>query len=243
VTPAFTPCSPIPIRTGPGDELTKLSKYLCEINDDLFGDELLSQQADQFIAERIEGVRNCLLDLQRLCSYGHFQLEDHLLTVREMLAGIGEAHSAFNTTLLLQNAGYNARLVDLTGWRDSETLPLDDKITQAFDKLDLSRELAIVTGYTQCQEGLMRTFDRGYSEMTFSRIACLTEAKEAVIHKEYHLSSADPKIVDEEKVVPLGRTNYDVADQLAKPGYGGDPPARRQGHAPGRYPAATQEHL
>jgi len=163
-------------------------------------------------------VRNCLLDLQRLCSYGHFQLEDHLLTVREMLAGIGEAHSAFNTTLLLQNAGYNARLVDLTGWRDSETLPLDDKITQAFDKLDLSRELAIVTGYTQCQEGLMRTFDRGYSEMTFSRIACLTEAKEAVIHKEYHLSSADPKIVDEEKVVPLGRTNYDVADQLANLG-------------------------
>lgn len=201
-----------------GDELTKLSKYLCEINEELFGDELLSQQADQFIAERIEGVRNCLLDLQRLCSYGHFQLEDHLLTVREMLAGIGEAHSAFNTTLLLQNAGYNARLVDLTGWRDAETLPLDDKINQAFDKLDLSRELAIVTGYTQCQEGLMRTFDRGYSEMTFSRIACLTEAREAVIHKEYHLSSADPKIVDEEKVVPLGRTNYDVADQLANLG-------------------------
>ncbi len=201
-----------------GDELTKLSKYLCDINEELFGDELLSQQADQFIAERIEGVRNCLLDLQRLCSYGHFQLEDHLLTVREMLAGIGEAHSAFNTTLLLQNEGYNARLVDLTGWRDNETLPLDEKVKQAFDKIDLSRELAIVTGYAQCKEGLMRTFDRGYSEMTFSRIACITEAREAVIHKEYHLSSADPKIVDAEKVVPLGRTNYDVGDQLANLG-------------------------
>lgn len=201
-----------------GDELSKLAKHLCEINDDLFGDELLSQQANQFIAERIEGVRNCLLDLQRLCSYGHFQLEDHLLTVREMLAGIGEAHSAFNTTLLLQNEGYNARLVDLTGWRDSETLPLDEKISKAFEKIDLTRELAIVTGYAQCKEGLMRTFDRGYSEMTFSRIACITDASEAVIHKEYHLSSADPKIVDAEKVVPLGRTNYDVADQLANLG-------------------------
>ena len=59
---------------------------------------MLRQQADQFIHERVEGVRSCLIDLQRLCSYGHFQLEEHLLTVREMLAGIGEAHSAFNMT-------------------------------------------------------------------------------------------------------------------------------------------------
>jgi aspartate kinase len=36
-----------------------------------------------------------------------------------------------------------------------------------------------------------------------------------VIHKEYHLSSADPRIVGVDKAVPIGRTNYDVADQLA----------------------------
>ena len=64
----------------------------------------------------------------------------------------------------------------------------------------------------------MRTFDRGYSEMTFSRVAVITEAREAIIHKEYHLSSADPNIVGADKVVPLGRTNYDVADQLANLG-------------------------
>ncbi|MFE8070969.1 aspartate kinase [Marinobacteraceae bacterium S3BR75-40.1] len=201
-----------------GDELSRLNKHLCEINQSFFNDEMLTQQADQFITERIEGVRSCLIDLQRLCSYGHFQLEEHLLTVREMLAGIGEAHSAFNTTLLLQNEGYNARMVDLTGWRDTEVLPLDEKITNAFDKIDLSRELPICTGYAQCKEGLMRTFDRGYSEMTFSRIACMTDAKEAIIHKEYHLSTADPKICGEDKIVPIGRTNYDVADQLANLG-------------------------
>ncbi len=201
-----------------GDELTRLSRHLCEINAKLFSDQMLAQQADQFITERVEGVRNCLLDLQRLCSYGHFQLEEHLLTVREMLAGIGEAHSAFNTALLLQNEGINARMVDLTGWRDNALLPLDEKIRLTFENIDLSRELPIVTGYAQCQEGLMRTFDRGYSEMTFSRIACITDAGEAVIHKEYHLSSADPNIVGKEKVVPIGRTNYDVADQLANLG-------------------------
>ncbi len=201
-----------------GDDLTKLIKLLTDINGELFQDTMLKQQADQFITDRIEGVRGCLIDLQRLCSYGQFQLEEHLLTVREMLAGIGEAHSAFNTALKLQQEGINARFVDLTGWRDSELTPLDEKLQQAFDSVDLTRELPIVTGYAQCKEGLMRTFDRGYSEMTFSRVAVISNAREAIIHKEYHLSSADPKIVGEDKVVPLGRTNYDVADQLANLG-------------------------
>ena len=201
-----------------GDDLTKLVKFLTDLNAELFDDHMLRQQADQFITDRVEGVRGCLIDLQRLCSYGQFQLEEHLLTVREMLAGIGEAHSAFNTSLKLQHEGINARFVDLTGWRDNELLPLDEKLKQAFDAIDLTREMPIVTGYTQCKEGLMRTFDRGYSEMTFSRVAVITEAAEAIIHKEYHLSSADPKIVGEDKVVPIGRTNYDVADQLANLG-------------------------
>ncbi|WP_100638970.1 aspartate kinase [Marinobacter salexigens] len=201
-----------------GDDLTQLIKFITDINGELFEDPMLKQQADQFITDRIEGVRGCLIDLQRLCSYGQFQLEEHLLTVREMLAGIGEAHSAFNTALKLQQEGINARFVDLTGWRDTEMLPLDEKLKQAFDAVDLSRELPIVTGYAQCKEGLMRTFDRGYSEMTFSRVAVITDAREAIIHKEYHLSSADPNIVGADKVVPLGRTNYDVGDQLANLG-------------------------
>ena len=200
------------------DDLTKLIQFMTDINGELFEDPMLKQQADQFITDRIEGVRGCLIDLQRLCSYGQFQLEEHLLTVREMLAGIGEAHSAFNTTLKLQQEGINARFVDLTGWRDTELLPLDEKLKQAFDAVDLTRELPIVTGYAQCQEGLMRTFDRGYSEMTFSRVAVISDAREAVIHKEFHLSSADPNVVGADKVVPLGRTNYDVADQLANLG-------------------------
>ena len=61
----------------------------------------------------------------------------------------------------------------------------------------------------------MRAFDRGYSEVTFSKIAVEVKADEAVIHKEYHLSSADPQIVGVENSVPVGHTNYIIADQLA----------------------------
>src|SRR5690554_3194682 len=103
-----------------GDALTKVGERLCEINAGLFEDHFLRSQADQFITERVEGVRSCLIDLQRLCSYGHFQLQEHLLTVRELLAALGETHSAWNTVALLQAEGINARLVDLTGWRESD---------------------------------------------------------------------------------------------------------------------------
>lgn len=201
------------------DALTGLKHYLGDINQRLFADHpSLQKTADDFMIERVEGIRNCLVDLKRLCSFGHFQLEAHLLAVREMLAAIGEAHSAFNTQLLLQHEGINARMIDLTGWRDTGVLPLNDKISQALAGIDLWREMPIVTGYAQCQEGLMRTFDRGYSEMTFSCVATNTRAREAIIHKEYHLSSADPNLVGADKVVPIGRTNYDVADQLANLG-------------------------
>jgi len=64
----------------------------------------------------------------------------------------------------------------------------------------------------------MREFDRGYSEVTFSKVAVLLQANEAVIHKEYHLCSCDPLIVGEDKVRPVCNTNFDVADQLADVG-------------------------
>ncbi len=200
------------------DALTKVNERLCAINAELFEDSFQLAQADQFITERVEGARSCMIDLQRLCSYGHFQLQEHLLTVRELLATLGEIHSAWNTTTLLQAEGINARFVDLTGWREPTVLPFDEKISTTFDAIDLSRELPIVTGYTKCQEGLIRSYDRGYSEITFSKIATVTNAREAIIHKEYHLSSADPAMVGADKVVPMGRTNYDVADQLANLG-------------------------
>jgi len=198
--------------------LDEVCDLMLSINRELFESPLLREQADGFITERIEGVRSCLMDLQRVCSYGHFQLNEHLFTIREMLSSLGEAHSAFNTALLLSDEGVNARFIDMTGWREQGTYTMDQKINRALEQFRLDGELPIVTGYVQCSEGLMKTFNRGYTEMTFSRFAVLSKASEAIIHKEYHLSSADPGIVGETASVPIGRTNYDVADQLANLG-------------------------
>lgn len=201
-----------------GDALSDVSQEMRRINQDIFGDQTNRDTADRFVRERIEGVRSCLLDLQRLCSYGHFRLDEHLLTVREMLSSLGESHSAHNLALLLRERGVNATFVDLTGWRDDMQPDLDERIRSAFELVDVTRELPIVTGYAHCKDGLMRNFDRGYTEVTFSRIAVVTGAREAIIHKEFHLSSADPKIVGVENARPIGQTNYDVADQLSNMG-------------------------
>ncbi|WP_246229708.1 amino acid kinase family protein [Mucilaginibacter humi] len=111
------------------------------------------------------------------------------------MASIGESHSAFVLTNILQNKGYNATFVDLSGWHDTKSYTIDQRIRHTFKEIELKKTICIVTGYTKGTEGIMREFDRGYSEVTFSKIAVELKPAEAIIHKEYHLSSADPGIV------------------------------------------------
>ena len=187
-------------------------------NADMFARAESLAEANAFVDARIDAVAACLDDLARLRSHGRFCVKEQLVTVRELLAGLGEAHSAHSTALLLRDRGVNACFVDLTLWDQQDMRGLDERIEQAFAPIDLATTLPIVTGYAGCSEGMVRRYARGYSEMTFSRIAVLTQAREAIIHKEFHLSSADPKLVGTDKARKIGRTNYDVADQLANLG-------------------------
>lgn len=202
------------------DAMDELEQRMLLINSNMFPDPVFRERADNFIRQRMEKAHSCIEGILETCNYGQFSLESYLPQVREFLSSIGEAHSAHNSTLLLESVGINSRFVDLSGWDnpDEGKGDLNTVIANAMDDIDFSNELPIVTGYVYCDEGLMKTYDRGYSEMTFSRIAVLTKASSAVIHKEYHLSSADPRIVGPERVQPMGLSNYDVADQLANLG-------------------------
>jgi aspartate kinase len=181
-----------------------------------FADIGLDQDlADAFVDERIAGIEACLNDLMRLHSFGHFDPKDYLPATREFLSAFGEAHSAFNSVEILKQHGVNAVFVDLTGWKATTSHPMDKAIELAFENIDFATCMPIVTGYVKCSEGIMNRFNRGYSEITFSKLAVLTNAKEGVIHKEFHLCTADPKLVGEDKVRIIGNTNFDIADQLS----------------------------
>ena len=181
-----------------------------------FADIGLDQNvADSFVEERVSGIRACLNDLMRLRSFGHFRPKDYLPATREFLSAFGEAHSAFNSVEILKKQGVNAVFVDLTGWKETKAHPMDDAIKLAFKDLDMATCMPIVTGYVKCAEGIMNRFNRGYSEITFSKLAVLTDAREGIIHKEFHLCTADPKLVGIENVAIIGNTNFDIADQLS----------------------------
>ena len=195
--------------------LDQLLEKLKEINRGLKEIGLDLDKADAFITERIRQSRIYLVSLDEVLASGYVSRQNILLAAREILASIGEAHSAWNSVNIIRNNGYNSTFVDLCGFNDTEHLTIDERIHKAFLDLDCSGSIPVVTGYTKGTEGIMREFDRGYSEVTFSKIAVEVKAQEAVIHKEYHLSSADPAIVGVENSKPVGSTNFNVADQLA----------------------------
>jgi aspartate kinase len=173
------------------------------------------EKADQFITGRVVQAKNYLNSLDDVLASGYINKNNILLAAREILASIGEAHSAFNSANIIENSGIRATFIDLCGFNDSEFLTIDERIHRFFKDIDFSKTIPVLTGYTKGTEGIMREFDRGYSEVTFSKIAVELMADEAIIHKEFHLSSADPNIVGIDKSIPVGYTNYNVADQLA----------------------------
>lgn len=174
--------------------------------------------ANYFIEMRVHRCIEYLDNLVNILGSGYVSRKGILQAAREILASIGEVHSAFNLTNILQGMGINASYIDLSGADDKRALTIDQRIKQGFKGLDLSDKICIVTGYTKGTDGIMREFDRGYSEVTFSKIASLVHPHEAIIHKEYHLSTADPSIVGIQNCEPVGFTNYDIADQLADVG-------------------------
>lgn len=195
--------------------LDSFAKRLLLINDGYADIGLDLKEARDFIRFRVDQAKTLLYSLGKVMASGYVNIIDISLAAREILASIGEAHSGWNSANILNNNGINARFVDLCGFNDNEPLTIDQRIHKEFRDIDFSKVLCIATGYTKGTEGIMRAFDRGYSEVTFSKIAVEVKADEAIIHKEYHLSSADPKIVGIENSIPVGFTNFIIADQLA----------------------------
>jgi aspartate kinase len=195
--------------------IQKLKEKLFKINKGFEACGLNLKEANQFISDRIDQAVKVLESMRVVLSSGYVNRNELLLSAREVLTSLGEVHSAYNSTNILKNRGYHSTFIDLSGWENGRERTIDERIRKAFQKVDPSKTICFVTGYTKGTEGIMREFDRGYSEVTFSKIAIHLKVKEVIIHKEFHLCSGDPEILGINKVQPVGYTNSDVADQLA----------------------------
>ncbi len=197
------------------EAMMELLQNLIAINRTFEHIGLNQKEADQFISDRMHQAKDYLHNLASVLATGYVNRLNILLAAREILSSLGEAHAAFNSVNILNNNGYKSTFVDLCGFSDSDYLTIDERIHKAFQGINYASTIPVVTGYTKGTEGIMREFDRGYSEVTFSKVAVEVKADEAIIHKEFHLSSADPNIVGINKSIPVGFTNFNVADQLA----------------------------
>jgi aspartate kinase len=205
-------------HTGYESALLKLKKKLHRINKSFSSIGLDITEANRFVDERIDSALNILSSMHNVLASGYLNRMEILLAARELLASLGEMHSAFNSSNILKSRGYDSKFVDLSGWDDRRELTIDERIADTFRSVKPSTSICFATGYAKGTEGIMREFDRGYSEVTFSKIAVILKASEAVIHKEYHLCSGDPMIMGEKNIQPVCNTNFDVADQLADVG-------------------------
>ncbi|MBT8333503.1 MAG: aspartate kinase, partial [Deltaproteobacteria bacterium] len=189
-------------------KMLALRDNLFEFNETLESTGLNLQEANDFIGDRIDLSINILRSMENVLASGYVTRNELLLAARELLASLGEMQSAFNSTSILKSHGYDATFVDLSGWEDGRQLTIDRRIINSFEKIDPLSTICFATGYTKGTEGIMREFDRGYSEVTFSKVAVLLGASEAIIHKEYHLCSGDPLIIGEHNAHPVCNTNY-----------------------------------
>lgn len=188
--------------------LVKLNEQFAPLGLDLY-------LAKNFIENRIALLTHYLKSLSEVLASGYVPSANLYAAAREMLASVGEAHAAFNMVNMMQHRGAQTSLVDLSGFDDQHPFTIDQRIVHTFKNIDLNTGMAVATGYCKGVEGIMREFDRGYSEVTFSKAAVALNVNQAIIHKEYHLSSADPEIVGVNNCLPVKVLNYNIADQLA----------------------------
>ena len=110
--------------------MISLQNRLCELNRSFESIGLDVGVADRFICERISFAVNILSSMDNVLASGYVSRKALLLAARELLASLGEMHSAFNWANILQNRGYDATFVDLSGWEDSRQLTIDERIRQ-----------------------------------------------------------------------------------------------------------------
>ena len=137
------------------DELDKLHLHLREINTKFEEIGLNLVEANLFLKERIEQTRAYLNSMEKVISSGYVGRKNIFLAARELLASLGEAHSAYNTVNILKNRGIKAQLVDLTGFHDPTGYTIDQRISKAFSKVDYRNKIVVATGYTRGVEGIM----------------------------------------------------------------------------------------
>jgi len=112
------------------ESLKQVSDFLKTINSSQQQLGLDLQTANAFVDMRINRAKVYLDSLVNILSSGYVSKEGILQAAREILASLGEAHSAYNLSDILHRMGYTVSLIDLTGASDHQPLTIEQRIKQ-----------------------------------------------------------------------------------------------------------------
>jgi len=112
--------------------LEALRGKLVAINEEMAPLGLDLPTANGFLEKRMLALKAYLDSMRHVLASGYLRRDNLLLAAREMLAAIGEAHSAFNAVEILKRKGVRAQLLDLSGFDDDDPLTIDERIHKSF---------------------------------------------------------------------------------------------------------------
>ena len=121
-----------------GGALKEVAAHLKSLNRQYAPLGLDVAHADGMIDGEIEIVLRYLDGATTMLAAGYLK-EGILLAAREILASIGESHSAFVLASILQNRQINTHLIDLAGLHDSRAMTIKERIQDAFKDIDLEK--------------------------------------------------------------------------------------------------------
>lgn len=181
-----------------------LSKLL-EINRFMKKIGLPLQQADKFIVQYVDDLCN---NLKKLTP---FPDDSQNWLIKEYLSALGEVHSAYNCYEILRSKGLNAVFVNLADTSQSNlNSSLEKNVERVLQNISSDKHaIPVVTGYCWIPGGMVETYGRGYSEITFAKLVQMVKGTTSVIHKQFPICRIDPKFAfPTQKIEVLEHTTY-----------------------------------
>jgi len=114
-------------------QLAELTDHLKALNRQYLALGLDVAAADDFIDRHVARALTYLESAVTMLVSGYLN-EGILLAAREILASIGESHSAYVLANILQNKGLKVELVDLSGFDDRRALTISERIKMLLQK-------------------------------------------------------------------------------------------------------------
>ena len=201
-----------------GSQLESFTGKLKAINKEFGPLGLDLASADTFLEKRMKELRAYLDSMRHVLASGYLRRESVLLAAREMLAAIGEAHSAFNSVEDPAGEGCPGPPLDLSGFDDDDPLTIDERIHKSFQGVDLENRWWSSPATPRASRASCGSSTAATPKSPSARWPSSSRRTRPSSTRSSTCPRQTPRLWARRTPSSSAMTNYDVADQLADVG-------------------------